>query len=241
MTLVQLLTALFTFALTATASMSPKRGLCHIHSQEHPRDDQIWASSRLTWYYNYQDSPSPFFGDHKTLEFVPMMWGAPPPKPPSPDKQARKPLFLDSIKAQLSLGANITHVLSFNEPDGPFGFGGSNLRPREAVKIWKSQIEPLRDYGIKVGAPAVTGTPAGMKWLDAWLEECDYKCKFDFVPVHWYGDFQGLADRLGHVNAKFPHLPIWVTEFGMRGGGLEETQRMFQESLELMDRWTEDI
>ncbi|PVH97277.1 glycoside hydrolase family 128 protein, partial [Periconia macrospinosa] len=213
---------------------SPKRGLCHVPSQEHPYDDAIWTpsnKSQLTWYYNYKTSPSPSFIPHKDLQFVPMLWGA------SSSDKADDPSFLDTITAQIARGANITHILSFNEPDGPYATGGSNMPIRLAVDVWKTQIEPLRKLGVKVGAPAVTGSPIGLEWLSTWLEACEGGCTPDFVPVHWYGDFEGLARHVGYVVVRFPGLPVWVTEWGFGEAGLEDTQRMFKMSVALLDRW----
>ncbi|KAF2204926.1 hypothetical protein GQ43DRAFT_446354 [Delitschia confertaspora ATCC 74209] len=190
-----------------TATTSPKRGLIHIPSSNHPSDDQFWTapSSSLTWYYNYGFVPSPSLS-RSHLSFVPMLWGA--------SDDDRETPFLDSVKQQLNHGAEIEHVLSFNEPDGDHATGGSDIEPSLAAKSWKAQISPLRDLGVKVGAPAVTGSSRGLQWLDDFFSECNGECDFDFMPVHWYGNFEGLASHVGQVMERWPGKGVWVTEFG---------------------------
>jgi hypothetical protein len=58
--------------------------------------------------------------------------------------------------------------------------------------------------GIKAGAPAVTGSPGGFTWLSEFFAACTAagtNCTADFIPIHWYGDFVGLASHLGQVVA----------------------------------------
>lgn len=101
-------------------------------------------------------------------------------------------------------GRNITHVLGYNEPDGDAKTGGSGIAPAAAAANWISQIEPLRRMGIKVGGPAVTGSPRGHQWLEDFFTACSdlgTNCTIDFLPVHWYGNFEGLASHLGQVSA----------------------------------------
>ncbi|KAF1963495.1 hypothetical protein CC80DRAFT_398205 [Byssothecium circinans] len=214
------------------SSSSPKRGLCHVPSEKNPNDDTIWTStpgSNLTWYYNYKSSPSPSFKPIKTLQFVPMLWGA-------SDTDKGTP-FLDSIKSQLASGASIPYVLAFNEPDGTHATGGSNVSVGLAASTWKKQIEPLKELGVKVGAPAVTGSPDGFTWLKNFFKACEGGCNPDFVPVHWYGSFEGLASHIGQVVGAYPNLTVWVTEWGYADRGLEDTQRFFNQSVGMFDRW----
>ena len=166
----------------AQAPRSSKRGLVYITGRDNAADDSLWTSSTsdLTWYYNYQASPSSAYSG-SPLAFVPMLWGAADPNDHS---------FLDSVNAQLDGGANITHVLGFNEPDGTAATGGSGITPATAAAAWKRQMEPFRARGVKLGAPAVTGAPSGLTWLQSFQTACN-NCTFDFVPVHWYGNFEG--------------------------------------------------
>ena len=233
-------------SLCAQVSRSPKRGLIDITTLDNAADDNIWTSSSLdlTWYYNYGPTPSPPFS-RSNLQFVPMLFGA---------NQG----FLDSVTQQLDSGANITHgkwnsvlsyyiiyllkylVLSFNEPDGPTSTGGSNVSPELAATTFMQEIEPLKKRGVKLGAPAVTGADSGLSWLQNFFAACDQSggCSVDFIPLHFYGDFQGLASLIGQMRATYPNTSLWVTEFANPNVNLEESQTSYNQSSEYLDRLT---
>lgn len=213
-----------------TASSSSKRGLCHVPSTDHPSDDKIWEAgpSPPTWYYNYKVEPSPDLKDTH-MQFVPMLWGASPDDTGTP--------FLDSVKKQISDGANITYVLGFNEPDGGHDTGGSSLAASLAASRWKAEIEPLKELGVKLGAPAVTGAQSGWEWLQNFFAECDGGCNPDFIPVHWYGNFEGMMSHIGQVTSKWPNLTVWVTEYGYPHQSLEESQSFYNQSATSFDSW----
>lgn len=172
------------------ATRSSKRGLIYIPNAATPQDNTIWTQtgSYLTWYYNYQASPSPEIPT--SLQFVPMLWGAP---------SATDNSFLTNVQSLISSGMNISYVLSFNEPDGTSATGGSNITPQVAAQTWIRVLEPLRKMGVKLGAPAVTGAPTGFTWLQSFFAACNGGCTVDFFPVHWYGNFEGLASHMGQV------------------------------------------
>lgn len=196
-------------ALTASAGplASPKRGLVFTPNETFPADNTIWTTqpSDLTWYYNYEPNPSSVFKSmpQSEFEFVPMMWGAP--------SDPTDTTFLQTIQQLINKDKiNITNVLSFNEPDGPFQWGGSNIDADVAAQAWVSNIEPLRAMGIRVGLPACTGAPSGLAWLKFFLESCSKvlsdggptkNCTYDFVTLHWYGGFEGLASHMGEYAA----------------------------------------
>ena len=148
----------------------------------------------MTWYYNYEPRPSPIYAgiSQKDFEFVPQCWG-------------NNPTFADTVKELIGNGRNITHVLGMNEPDEPIGAtGGSGIDPVKAAGIWIQQIEPLRALGIKTGAPAVTGSQRGITWLKGFFNACTEmgtNCTMDFLPMHWYGNFEGLASFMGQLSA----------------------------------------
>lgn len=212
-------------------STSPKRGLCHVTANGNPNDDQIWTSgpSNPTWYYNYDKEPSAAYSSNKNIQFVPMLWGA-------STKDTGTP-FYDSVKRQLDSGANISYVLGFNEPDGGHSTGGSNLEVNLAAARWKAEIEPLKKLGIKVGAPGVIGAASGWTWLDNWFKACNGGCNPDFIPVHWYGNFEGMMSHIGGVTAKWPNLTVWVTEYGYPNQDLKTTQAFYNMSAQSFDRW----
>lgn len=92
--------------------------------------------------------------------------------------------------------------MTYNEPDGSSSTGGSNVAPEDAAKNWIAQVEPLRKLGVRTGAPAVTGAPGGFVWLKSFFAACESQgtnCTADFIPVHWYGNFAGLASHIGEV------------------------------------------
>ncbi|KAN0096398.1 glycoside hydrolase family 128 protein [Hyaloscypha variabilis] len=214
----------------STFERSSKRGLVFVPSETHPSDNQIWVegTSDLTWYYNYGVSPSPAYSNRtqSDFEFVPMLWS------PSND-------FLSSIKTMISGGRNITHIMTYNEPDGTSSTGGSDVDPSVAATNWISQVEPLRKLGIKTGAPAVTGSPSGFTWLSQFFDACHSQgtnCTADFFPIHWYGNFEGLASHIGQVAGTYVNKSIWITEYALNNDTLANTQSFFNTSAEYFDR-----
>ncbi|CAI4213153.1 unnamed protein product [Parascedosporium putredinis] len=211
------LAPLFSLFHTAAATRSPKRGLIFINPREYPEDSAIWDR----------------------FEFVPMMWGL--------DGDPGNPVFYDKVKAMIEDSVNITHVLSFNEPDGTMSTGGSDISPKDAARAWVANFEPLsRDLGVKVGLPGCTGAPSGLAWLTSFLKECsalvsegqDKKrnCTYDFLPIHWYGNFEGLASHVGERLALFPDTPIWVTEYALAHEELEPSQEFFNQTIDWFDK-----
>jgi len=181
-----------TISAQATFPSSSKRGLAFAPSSTFPQDDQIWVqpNSDLTWYYNYMWQPSPQFAhlSQSAFEFIPMIWGA--PSGPS-DLQ-----FLNNVTELIKGGRNITHVLGFNEPDATWSQGGSNISVSAAVRDWQQEIAPLQNMGIKAGAPVVT--QRGLSWLQDFSAACQ-NCTFDFIPLHYYGNFSGLVELIDNV------------------------------------------
>ncbi|KAI0184174.1 F5/8 type C domain protein [Xylaria flabelliformis] len=217
---------------------SDKRGLVFVPNKKTPEDNTIWDrdGSDLTWYYNYDPTPSPAFADksQSDFEFVPMLWG-------SIDDTS----FLDSVNKLIDGGRNISHVLTFNEPDGSTQNGGSNVAPSKAAQVWVDNIIPLTEKGIKAGLPACTGGEGGIPWLQQFLGNCsqlistdgDQKnCSYDFVGIHWYGNFEGLASHLGEYAAAFPNKTQWITEYNLDNQDLTTTQEFFNTSAEYFDR-----
>jgi hypothetical protein len=160
-----------------------------------------------------------------------MLWGA-------PESSADNGAFYASVKALVDAGHTVSHVLGFNEPDGPQDTGGSALSAKDAAATWIREMEPLRNLSgarIQMGAPAVTGSARGLQWLDDFFAACGGKCSVDFVPVHWYGTFEGLASYLGQVRLKFADKDIWVTEFAISDATLLDSQGFFNQSTRYFD------
>ena len=214
---------------------SSKRGLIDIATKT-PSDDQIWIEkgSDLTWYYNYGAEPSSAYTSDTSFDFVPMLFGT------TSDLSSTDTPFLASIQNLIKAGANITHVLAYNEPDGQPSTGGSSIPADTAASVWMRNMAPLRDQGIKVGLPAVTGSPDGFDWLANFNKSCQALspegCEADFIPIHWYGNFQGLASHAGQVRATYPQLPIWVTEFADPDDTLSNSQVFYNQSTAFLDQ-----
>jgi len=209
---------------------SPKRGLVYVPNANYPQDNNIWDSpiSDLTWYYNYGPEPSPNFSNASNFQFVPMLFGAP--------NDTTDASFLTSVQSQISAGANISYVLTFNEPDGTSATGGSDVPSELAAETWIREVEPLKSQGVKLGAPAVTGAQTGFTWLQQFFTACAGNCSADFIPIHWYGDFGGLASHIGQVRAAYPNMSIWITEYADPGANLTDSQSFFNESSQYFDR-----
>jgi hypothetical protein len=199
-----LLTALFEIPTVSAQTVSSKRGLVFTPNSSFPQDNWIWTRqpSDLTWYYNYGPTPSPAYNNltQDEFEFVPMLWGAP--------ADISDTSFLATVKNLITnKGIRISHVMGFNEPDGPHEWGGSDIEPDVAAQVWVNNIIPLQEMGIKVGLPAQTGGWGGVPWLRQFLGNCSIiiskgagetkNCTYDFVPIHWYGNFGGLASHIG--------------------------------------------
>jgi len=198
------LIALAAVALAHAAAKSPKRGLVSTPNDNWPDDDAIWVSehSPISWYYNFHWNATPTYASlpQERVEFVPMLWGG----------GANDTYFLGNITALINgdsktPGRNITHVLVFNQPDQSFSDGGSQMTPLEAAQSWMRNLAPLREqFGVKLSLPSA-GDPRG-GWMESFLKNCSNlnegkDCVFDFVPVHSFGDFGVLKDRVGKFSS----------------------------------------
>lgn len=198
------LSTLVALPLAAASKKTAKRGLVFVPTEDHPSDNAVWVQkgSPLTWYYNYRDIPSSAFAGvaQEKFEFVPMMYSVDEDDPSKAD-------FLSKVEAMIDDNLNITHALSFNEPDSPASAGGTEIEPAKAAEAWVSNFEPLREKGVRVGLPACSAQGGGLQWLESFVEKCAEvlsegederkNCSWDFLPVHWYGSFPGLASHVG--------------------------------------------
>jgi len=225
-TTLALFAALVAPGLTQSLASS-KRGLCYVATSDSSQEAGLWdaSDSDLTWYYNYAASPTSEFINSK-LQFVPMLWGAP--------SSNTDVTFYETVKGLINSGKNISYVLGFNEPDGCSN-GGSCVDAQTAAETWIREIEPLRELGVKLGAPAVTGAPSGFSWLQNFFTHCAGNCTADFIPVHWYGNFEGLASHVGQVNATYENMTMWVTEYAYNDVDLEMSQQFYNQSTQWFD------
>lgn len=90
----------------------------------------------------------------------------------------------------------------------PTHWGGSDVEPEFGAQVWVNNFIPLKKMGIRVGLPSMSGSGARMPWLGQFLGNCSRiaqkPCTYDFVPLHWYGDFEGLASHIGE------YIATWV-------------------------------
>lgn len=225
-------------AVVHAQTRSDKRGLVFVPNPDTPDDNNIWIQdgSDLTWYYNYGPRPAPAYADKAQgdFEFVPMLFG-----------NIDDTSFLDTVNSLIDEGRDISHVLTFNEPDGPTQYGGSDVPAAKAAQVWVDNIIPLQEKGVKAGLPGCTGGTGGIPWLRDFLGNCSelispdgnmQNCTYDFVSIHWYGNFEGLASHLGEYSAAFPDAPQWITEYNLNDQDLSTTQSFFNTSLEYFDR-----
>lgn len=192
--------------LALASAASDKRGLVFTPNKDFPADNKVWvqSGSDLTWYYNYQSLPSPAYESlsQDEFEFIPMMWGV--------SSNLDDTAFLKEVKSLIDQGRKIKHVLAFNEPDALPDQGGSNIQPKDAAQAWVANFEPLGKMGIKLGLPACTGGYGSLPWLKQFLGNCSAiiseggpkkNCTWDYLPVHWYDNFAGLASHIGERRA----------------------------------------
>lgn len=192
------LTFFFT-SILAQYPQSPKRGLVSV-STGNPGDDQLFIkpNNGLTWYYNYDMTPTPEYTNltQSDIEFVPMLWGA---------SNTTGSSFLHNVTSLISQGRNITHVLSFNEPDVNYTAGGSQVSPELAAASWVLNFDPLRKMGIKVGAPVVYANASGFTWLDHFYAACknhSSNCTADFMNIHIFGNISYVESYLDEYKQK---------------------------------------
>ncbi|RMZ70789.1 Alkali-sensitive linkage 1 [Pyrenophora seminiperda CCB06] len=228
-------------ATTAFAKDS-KRGFSYI-GDSHAPDTHLLTSgnSPLAWYYNWSPYPTTnLVPSNSSLEFVPMVHGIDATKDAQTERVIRG--LPDSSK----------HLLTFNEPDGTTGSGGSSIEPKDAAKAYIDYVVPFRDGssgGRKwlISHPVTTGSPNGLDWLRRFNESCydiDSKngCPADFVAAHWYGNFDGLKSWLATLDEFYntnstrdQPLKIWLTETALPKEDEKNTVGMMNQTLPYLD------
>ncbi|CAF1280022.1 unnamed protein product [Didymodactylos carnosus] len=104
-------------------------------------------------------------------------------------------------------------VLGFNEPDHA---EQAHMSPSQAVTLWKQHIQPLKNKGIALGAPAVSSGPSA---------------------IHWYGtsitEFKSYVEKVHNI---YPSKPIWVTEFAcISPASLSEVSAFLEKAMPWLD------
>lgn len=180
-------------------------------------DKKVIDSLNVSWYYNW----GPKSESTATSEFVPMAWG-------------KKSASLENIPAYAAK-KEITHFLSFNEPDGK---DQSNIAVLDAIEPYSN----LLGMGFRLGSPATTEGQA-TKWLSEFVDDTEAEeLNVDFIAIHWYDwggwlqnkqiepdpervfkRFKAYIDKIYERYQK----PIWITEFNANRNTTEATHLAF--------------
>ena len=174
----------------------------------------------LSWFYTWgvSDLESP------RIDYVPMCWSG----------------CDEALVRRIVAKPFLTHVLSFNEPDGK---DQANLSPQQAVDRYARILKT----GLRVGSPACT-EGRWKTWLAEFMKGCrERNYRVDFIAIHWYdwGNWipmknPSLTDRqIDQMVARFKKdiddcyakygLPIWITEFNANKNRLTDVQIRFLE------------
>ncbi|KAK2604742.1 hypothetical protein N8I77_007643 [Diaporthe amygdali] len=234
-------TLFLSFAGSRASNSTSKRGLAYL-GDSHEGDVNLLLSpnSAISWYYTW--SAYPASNVNTTLNFVPLIHGV--------DDASSS----DVQSAINSLPATSTHLLTFNEPDGTTSSGGSSISPSDAAKAYIDNIVPLRTSSSRswnISHPSVTGSENGLNWLRDFTSACrdidpDNGCPTDFVALHWYGNFEGLASWIGTIRefytnsssngaADADNLKFWITEMALPQQDEDDTVAMMNQSLSYLD------
>ena len=232
---------LLTFSNTITLVRASKRGFAFV-GDTHVPDNHLLSSanSPLNWYYNWGPYLNSDLISTDTLEFVPMIHGI----------DATQDSHTETVIRHLPQSS--THLLSFNEPGGTKESSGSEIDPKDAASEYMNYVVPFRN-GTKGGRkweishPSTTGSPKGLDWLRDFNTSCfeidaQNGCPADFVAVHWYGAFDGLAAWIARLDAFYngnsdgqTPLKLWVTELGLPQQSAEDTIGMMEQALPYLD------
>lgn len=227
------------------ADLSSKRGLALISST--PDSDITFLTAQdspIAWYYTWSPYSHPAVSSSDAV-FLPLLHGV----------DAAEDDELTSILGRAP--GSSTHLLTFNEPDHIEDDGGSDISPEDAAEAYIEYIVPLRNGSSSDGRtwnishPSVTGSGQGIEWLRAFNESCweiDSRngCPTDFIAVHYYGDFPGLAGWLGTLREFYGDMssggdddddvpPMWITEMAFAGEDDEANVAMLNESMAYLD------
>jgi hypothetical protein len=224
--------------VAAQLTGASKRGIAYIIGG-HSADYNLLLSERspLDWYYTWTPLTAPadiFWGDKAdTIEYVPTI-----------HNNTKLDADLEALK---HVPASSKYLLTFNEPDGTFESGGSDLSPQDAARDYIARIVPLRSR-FKISHPTTTGSTRGFKWLQdfnaaCWAIDPKNGCPTDFVVVHWYGDFSGMTSWIGQLAAWYNSssvglqgdLRMWVTELGVPGAPMDANYAVMSQTLPYLD------
>ncbi|KAG4442533.1 hypothetical protein IFR05_001945 [Cadophora sp. M221] len=230
-----ILTLIFSSFVLGQYPKSPKRGLVSVGTNN-PQDESLFVkpNNGISWYWNYGISPTPAYINitQSEMEFVPMLWGV---------SNTTGSSFLKNVTSLIEKGRNITHVLSFNEPDVNLTAKGSQVSPDAAAASWILNFDPLRKMGVKVGAPVVYANETGFAWLEKFHAACEKrksKCMADFMNIHVFGNVSVIEAYLEVYRKKYPGIKLWITEFALDYSPVLATEANFNQTIALFDNDT---
>ncbi|KAI0079656.1 hypothetical protein K474DRAFT_1658722 [Panus rudis PR-1116 ss-1] len=99
---------------------------------------------------------SPFCPDNSPVPCYRMLWG---------DNQVQQ--FEQQVKGPATENDNV--ILGFNEPNEP---GQSNMSPQHACELWHQHIQPKKQLGYTLVAPATSSNPNGLTWVQDFMKCC---------------------------------------------------------------------
>ncbi|CAH0052341.1 unnamed protein product [Clonostachys solani] len=218
----------------ALVHLESKKGLALVGQLE-DSDIKLLTSEKspISWYYNWSPTPSNIIGN-STL-FIPLI-------------HSLETLGERDIWSSLDgLPSSSQYMLTFNEPDEAEENGGSYISPEDAAKAYIEDIVPHRNSSRswQISHPVVTGSERGLNWLRDFNESC-YEidpgngCPADFIAVHWFGDFTGLASWLGTLrgfynSSEFLNTSILITEMALPQGVEDDNISMLEQAMSYLD------
>ncbi|KAG6911304.1 hypothetical protein DXG01_002143 [Tephrocybe rancida] len=195
----------------SSLNVTSKRGMA-FSAPDTPGDiaNANQTKSQISWQYDWGSTP-PAYMAIDGIEYIPMQWGSVGIEGfANTVKVQGAKTILVRLNSFSHLWGKLTSEKAFNEPDFD---QESNIQPEDAAKLWKQYLEPLKAGGVRLGGPAITGSPTGQPWLASFMQACT-NCSVDFIPLHWYGDgVEGFYNQLWAVHNAYPKIPIWVTEY----------------------------
>ena len=181
-------------------------------------DNAVINQLNVSWFYDWGSSDVSL----PSREYALMSWGL---------QGASNPA---NITAYINK-PDVTHLLSFNEPDNP---AQSNITVDTAVKYHKN----LAATGLRLGSPAPTESQA-YNWLNSFMAGTrQQEIKVDYIALHWYdwGSYTSTLNTAPDPNSVFSRFkdyiinvyavygkPIWITEFNSNPNTTSATHQAF--------------
>ena len=190
-----------------------KRGMCYNFFT--PQEVAVMDTSKVTWCYNWAQSPQE--DPASKMEFMPMVWGA------GKDFEA----MVSAARAYLSTHSEVKVLLGFNEPMMKNQYGGCDLTPAEAAKLWPKLEALAKEFNIELASPALTwgfeklsdgkiyGAPE--EWMNAFIKAYKKKNRraprFDYLVLHSYMDYPSAVMWFCDKYSQMYNKKVLLTEF----------------------------